>query len=1064
MFLRKPIFIFSVLFLIVLSSIAQNKKFNSNNLYSIASSVKHNGDWLRFDAEMNLTALTLLSDNKTLFGLSDKDDLKLVRTEEDDLGLVHYRFQQMYKSLPVEGAEYFIHSRNGIALSGNGRLTREININTTPAISPAEAIQRAKEFSPAQKYLWEDEGAEQMLKNIRKDSKATFYPSPELVITPIDFSNENSEKRLAYKMNIYANEPLIGKTIYVDAVDGKILFTMELIQTSDVPATAVTKYSGIQTITTDSVSPNLYRLRETGRAGGVETYNARKLSTYGTAIDFTDNNNYWDTVNTLQDEAATDAHWATEKTYDYFMQKHNRNSFDNNGTKLVSYIHYAITYTNAFWNGSWMTYGDGNFPYRALTSIDIGGHEITHGVTQNSSGLFYQNESGALNESFSDIFGTCIEFYAKPAAANWLMSDDISFGQYPFRSMSNPNSRNDPDTYKGTYYYNGTADYGGVHTNSGVQNFWFYVLTVGDTGTNDLGKSYQVAGLGMSKAEKIAYRNLTIYLGKNSRYIDAREGAICAAEDLYGICSDEALQTSQAWYAVGVGEPIGGKDVRLMKIIPPISKCGLTASENVTFLMRNRSCTTFSAGDSIFATYRLDTLTITTDTILLASPMAPGDSLYYTFTKLADFSLIKLHSIDGWINSAGDTHYFNDTIKGLYVNNSLYQNTDIAISSISSPKSGCFLSSTEKICARVQFRGCDSLPANERFVLGYSINNGPAIKDSVMLKTRILPYGIYSHTFSATADFSNYQSYSINCWVEYAQDVKHNNDSIFNYRINRSMDVRDSLISFEDTTSAKNLFYSIANPSTRVYFSPGAAHTSNFGLRMTGKDWINKRTGLKFPTDLNTWTVNDDYLAKACICVDASDWSQIVMHFDRRQTFIASFVSTFAYNTNVTSNLRVTVGGTQVSPTYRPFTGSADPWVKDSIILDSYAGTFFTVCFETKNYMAGNYEITPGPGDNAFLDNIYFTGVVKPEIPLEIFNVYPNPANNNFTIAYGTLKTEMINIKVVDMLGREMINMDRSVGAGNNYIPFNQPTWGPGVYVVQIRTEEVRMTKSIVIE
>ena len=126
-----------------------------------------------------------------------------------------------------------------------------------------------------------------------------------------------------------------------------------------------------------------------------------------------------------------------------------------------------------------MTYGDGNLAqgYRPLVSLDICGHEITHGVTTYSANLTYSYESGALNESFSDIFGECIENTAS-GSNDWMMGCDIGVsGCGAFRNMANPNQFGDPDTYKGTYWYTGTGDNGGVHYNSGVQNKWFYVLT-----------------------------------------------------------------------------------------------------------------------------------------------------------------------------------------------------------------------------------------------------------------------------------------------------------------------------------------------------------------------------------------------------------------------------------------------------------------------------------------------------------------------------------------------------------------------------------------------------------
>jgi len=267
-------------------------------------------------------------------------------------------------------------------------------------------------------------------------------------------------------------------------------------------------------------------------------------------FDFTNADNNWKNVNAAKDEYATDAHWGTEMTYDYFYQKHGRNSIDGAGMALNSYLHYSVGYFNAFWDGSRMTYGDGSSlnGNRPLTSLDVCGHEINHGITERTSNLVYSYESGAMNEGFSDIFGTAIEAFARPTNTDWLIGGDF----YTIRNMSNPNAFNQPDTYGGTYWYTSSGDNGGVHYNSGVLNYWFYLLTVGGSGVNDHSFSYNVAGIGMDKAAAIAYRLNTVYLISTSEYYDARVLGIQAAEDLYGIGSNEAIQTANAWSAVGL--------------------------------------------------------------------------------------------------------------------------------------------------------------------------------------------------------------------------------------------------------------------------------------------------------------------------------------------------------------------------------------------------------------------------------------------------------------------------------------------------------------------------------
>ncbi len=386
-----------------------------------------------------------------------------------------------------------------------------------------------------------------MLKRQTDQLGASYYPLGELVYLPT-IPNGNVYK-MAYKFNVYAHEPLSRSEIYIDAMNGDVLFVNDKIHIADVVGTAVTAYSGTQSFTTDFTG-STYRLRETGRGGGIETYDLNEGSNYGNAVDFTDADNFWNNVNANQDEVATDAHWGAEMTYDYFWLDHGRNSIDNAGMALLSYVHYQNSYSNAFWDGQRMTYGDGSGSYNPFTALDITGHEITHGLTDFSSNLVYSYESGALNESFSDIFGTSVEWYGKPSQANWLVGEDIGV---TLRSMSNPKAYGDPDTYLGTNWATGTGDNGGVHTNSGVQNFWYYLLANGGSGTNDNGDSYNITPLGIFDAGAVAFRNNTVYLWSNSQYADARFYAIQSAIDLFGACSPEVVTTTDAWYAVGVG-------------------------------------------------------------------------------------------------------------------------------------------------------------------------------------------------------------------------------------------------------------------------------------------------------------------------------------------------------------------------------------------------------------------------------------------------------------------------------------------------------------------------------
>jgi len=433
----------------------------------------------------------------------------------------------------------------------NGLLYKSIEAAASPVLTETAALTKALAFVHATKYKWEVAEEEMLIKKTSNNENATYFPKGELVYACKNNQYNESNNRLTYKFNIYAHAPLYRAEVYVDATTGEIILEDKILHDADVTGTAVTAYSGTQTITTDSFGGS-FRLRETGRGNGINTYNMLTGTSYGAAVDFTDADNTWNNVNAAQDEVATDAHFGAEKTYDYYFTNHGRNSIDDAGFALNSYVHYDVAYNNAFWDGTRMTYGDGDGSlFTPLTALDVAGHEITHGLTTFTANLDYADESGALNESFSDIFGTSIEWWATPTVGDWLIGEDIGT---VIRNMANPNAMGDPDTYFGTNWAPlGGGDNGGVHTNSGVQNYWYYLLSNGGTGTNDNGDAYTVSGLGLTNASDIAFRNLTVYLINSSQFSDARFYSIQAATDLFGPCSAEVEATTNAWYAVGVG-------------------------------------------------------------------------------------------------------------------------------------------------------------------------------------------------------------------------------------------------------------------------------------------------------------------------------------------------------------------------------------------------------------------------------------------------------------------------------------------------------------------------------
>ncbi|OGX89854.1 hypothetical protein BEN49_24285 [Hymenobacter coccineus] len=483
--------------------------------------------------------------------------------ETDALGFTHQKFAQYYKGILVEHAAYTVHARGGAVESASGDYEKLTGLNTTPTLGMARALDKALGYVGATKYMWQDAGEEADLKQQTSDPAATYRPQGELVIVRNERSQTPAQQgklTLAWKFNVYAQEPVSRAYIYVDAQSGEVVLKDDIIKHAGGTASFATAYSGTRTLA-DETTTGGYRLREYTRGLGIETYNMKKGQQYNRAVDFVDADNNWTAAeynNSTYDNVAGDAHFGAQSTYDYWKAVHARNSYDDAGAKIKSYVHYGRSYENAYWNGSVMTYGDGASTFKPLASLDVCGHEIGHAVCEKTANLTYSNESGAMNEGLSDIWGACVEartaaLYSLTGKSTWDIGEEIMKAGGALRSMSNPNLYGQPDTYKGTKWYTGTSDNGGVHTNSGVLNYWFYLLSQGGSGTNDLGNAYSVTGITIDKAAKITFRMEDVYMTASSTYPQARTYAIQAATDLYGAGSAEVTATTNAWYAVGVG-------------------------------------------------------------------------------------------------------------------------------------------------------------------------------------------------------------------------------------------------------------------------------------------------------------------------------------------------------------------------------------------------------------------------------------------------------------------------------------------------------------------------------
>ncbi len=480
--------------------------------------------------------------------VSPADELTVARTDRDELGMTHVRLHQNYKGVPVIGANLIAHFTPDAALKTvNGHYYHDINLDVKPAVAADDAVTSASDD----------------LRSFFGEGKPT---RPELVVFPWE-----DQYYLCWRLFLMSDTPMGRWEYFVDAHTGKVVYNANRIMSDNDIGTGYGVLGDFRDHIDTDYNGSVYRMYDDtrrlnnnphGHDGQMASNAYIQTNIAGGSLPgsiATDADNYWDDASTQR--PAVDGQVYTGLVYDWLLSALGRNGFNDNGsTMLTSVNYYAEGDNNAYWNGSQIVIWSWSSGWRSLAGCpDVIAHEWGHAVTETCSDLVYQKEPGALNESFSDMMGAAFEWaHSAYDVPDWDVGENGRLTGVPFRSMEDPHLYGDPDYY-GTSdpywidvencspsYFN---DYCGVHTNSGVGNKWYVLLS--DGGVHH---GVTVTGIGPADAIRIAYRANQFYWNSSTDYHEAALATISAANDL-DPSGAWATQVSNAWNAVGVSTP-----------------------------------------------------------------------------------------------------------------------------------------------------------------------------------------------------------------------------------------------------------------------------------------------------------------------------------------------------------------------------------------------------------------------------------------------------------------------------------------------------------------------------
>jgi len=350
---------------------------------------------------------------------TEDDQFKLIKKRQNRTGYIIEIYAQYYKNIPVKRAKYSLHFYDGKLYKATGQYVKIENLDIVPSISPDEAMKRFAEFQNIPLSEIKNYESKLLIVEIKTIKDGDIFIEPKLAYEIILISN---------------NHPKNTEIGFVEVHTGEIIKTEPIITNYSATGTFYTRYSGTQTATTQYYN-NTYNLCDSTRGAIIRTRNNLNHypDWYMNAPEFTDNNNTWTTYehSSNYNDMALDIHWALQEIYDYFYSTFGWVSFDDNAHPINAYAHTIFNYPyaikdNAGWSDGYhnLYFGDGQYYFKPVASLDCVAHEYGHGIEHLNPGLGYTTEEKAIKEGLSDIWGAVLEYNIAPAKVYWKIGEE----------------------------------------------------------------------------------------------------------------------------------------------------------------------------------------------------------------------------------------------------------------------------------------------------------------------------------------------------------------------------------------------------------------------------------------------------------------------------------------------------------------------------------------------------------------------------------------------------------------------------------------------------------------